>query len=99
MAMNIKDIESLIKKKIPDAKVVIKDLVGDNNHFSAEIASKEFNGKTRLEQHKMVYNSLSEELKDGIKVIIVKTFLLKKATDDLNYHLLDQVRKETEKNV
>ena len=48
MTMNIKDIESLIKKKIPDATVVIKDLVGDNNHFSAEIESKEFNGKTRL---------------------------------------------------
>ena len=37
MAMNIKDIKTLIKKNIPDAKVVIKDLVGDNNHFSAEI--------------------------------------------------------------
>ena len=37
--MNIKDIENLIKKKIPDAKIDIKDLVGDNNHFSAEITS------------------------------------------------------------
>ena len=73
MAMNIKDIESLIKKKIPDADIVIKDLVGDNNHFSAEIESKEFNGKTRLEQHKMVYNSLSEELKEDLHALSIKT--------------------------
>ena len=73
MTMNIKDIESLIKKKIPDATVIIKDLVGDNNHFSAEIESKEFNGKTRLEQHKMVYNSLSEELKEDLHALSIKT--------------------------
>ena len=73
MAMNIKDIENLIKKKIPDAKIDIKDLVGDNNHFSAEITSKEFNGKTRLEQHKMVYNALSEELKEELHALSIKT--------------------------
>ena len=73
MVMNIKDIEELIKKKIPDAKIIIKDLVGDNNHFSAEIKSKEFNGKTRLEQHKMVYNSLSEELKEDLHALTIKT--------------------------
>ena len=73
MTMNIKVIEFLIKKKIPDATVIIKDLVGDNNHFSAEIESKEFNGKTRLEQHKMVYNSLSEELKEDLHALSIKT--------------------------
>ncbi len=73
MVMNVKDIEELIKKKIPNAKVVVKDLVGDSNHFSAEIVSKEFNGKTRLEQHKMVYNSLSEELKEDLHALTIKT--------------------------
>ena len=73
MAMNIKDIENLIRKKIPNAKVVVKDIVGDNNHFSAEIASKEFNGKTMLEQHKMVYNALSEELKEDLHALTIKT--------------------------
>ena len=77
MAMNIKDIENLIKKKIPDAKIDIKDLVGDNNHFSAEITSKEFNGKTRLEQHKMVYNALSEELKEELHALSIKTMEVK----------------------
>ena len=71
--MNIKDIEGLIKKKIPDAKIVIKDLVGDSNHFSAEITSKKFNGKTRIEQHKMVYNALSEELKEELHALSIKT--------------------------
>ena len=73
MVMNIKDIEALIKKKLPDAKIVIKDLVGDNNHFSAEIVSKEFNGKSRIEQHKMVYNALSEELKEDLHALSIKT--------------------------
>tara|TARA_B100001971_G_C17866175_1_gene370840 strand:+ start:70 stop:303 length:234 start_codon:yes stop_codon:yes gene_type:complete len=73
MAMNIKDIENLIKKNIPDAEIIIKDLAGDNNHFSAEIRSKEFNGKTRLEQHKMIYNSLSEELKEDLHALSIKT--------------------------
>ena len=73
MAMNVKDIEALIKKKLPDAKIVIKDLVGDNNHFSAEIVSKLFNGKTRIEQHKMVYNALSEELKEDLHALSIKT--------------------------
>ena len=73
MAMNVKDIEALIKKKLPDAKIVIKDLVGDNNHFSAEIVSKEFNGKSRIEQHKMVYTALSEELKEDLHALSIKT--------------------------
>ena len=64
---------SLIKKNIPDAEIIIKDLAGDNNHFSAEIRSKEFNGKTRLEQHKMIYNSLSEELKEDLHALSIKT--------------------------
>ena len=73
MVMNIKDLENLIKNKIHDAEVDIKDLVGDSNHFSAEITSKEFNGKTRIEQHKMVYNSLNEELKEDLHALSIKT--------------------------
>ena len=50
--MNIKDIEDLIKRKLPDSKVIIKDVVGDNNHFSAEIVSKDFIGKSVLIKQK-----------------------------------------------
>lgn len=71
--MNIKDIEDLIKRKLPDSKVIIKDVVGDNNHFSAEIVSKDFIGKSKLEQHKMVYSALSEELKEDLHALTIKT--------------------------
>ena len=73
MPLTMNEIKELIVSSIPDADVELQDLAGDNNHFSAEIASKEFNGKTRLEQHKMVYNSLSEELKEELHALSIKT--------------------------
>ena len=54
MAMNLKEIEKLIKESIPDALVEIQDLAGDGNHYSATISSSEFNGKSKIEQHKIV---------------------------------------------
>ncbi len=58
MAMNLKDIEAMIKESLPDAIVEIQDLAGDGNHYSATIISSKFNGKSKIEQHKMVYSSL-----------------------------------------
>ena len=58
MALTIKEIKELIISSIPDANIEIKDLVGDNNHYSAKITSKIFNGKSKIEQHKLVYKSL-----------------------------------------
>ena len=58
MALPKEEIEKLIKESIPDAKVEIKDLMGDNNHFSATIKSKLFNNLNKIEQHKLVYKSL-----------------------------------------
>ena len=54
MAMDLKEIETLIKEAISDAIVVIEDLAGDGNHYSATVTSKEFSGKSKIEQHKMV---------------------------------------------
>ena len=62
MALSIKEITDLIKGSIPDATIEIKDLMGDNNHYSAKISSKLFNGLTRLEQHKLVYKSLKGKM-------------------------------------
>ena len=53
MALSIKEIKELITSLIPDATIEIKDLVGDSNHYSAKITSKIFNGKTKIEQHKL----------------------------------------------
>ena len=58
MAMDLKEIEKLIKEAMPDASIEIQDLAGDGNHYSATVTSGQFSGKSKIEQHKMVYNSL-----------------------------------------
>ncbi|WP_395666599.1 BolA/IbaG family iron-sulfur metabolism protein [Methylocella sp.] len=58
MPMESHDIESLIKKGIPDAVVELTDLVGDKDHWAATITSAEFVGKSKLQQHQIVYKAL-----------------------------------------
>ncbi len=58
MAMLATDIEAMIKAAIPDAEVVITDLAGDGDHFAAKVTSAAFAGKSRVIQHKMVYEAL-----------------------------------------
>jgi len=55
MAMDLKEIERLIKEAFPDATVDIQDLAGDGNHYSATVISSQFEGKSKIQQHKMVY--------------------------------------------
>jgi len=52
MAMDLKEIEKLIKEALPDAFVDIQDLAGDGNHYSATVTSSQFSGKSKIEQHK-----------------------------------------------
>ena len=56
MAMDLKEIEKYIKEAMPDAVIDIQDLAGDGNHYSVTITSSQFAGKSKIEQHKMVYN-------------------------------------------
>ncbi len=58
MAMKAAEIESLIKEAFPDAEVTMSDLAGDDNHWAAVVASSAFKGKTRVQQHQMVYAAL-----------------------------------------
>ena len=58
MAMDASEIERLIKEALPDAVVTIRDLAGDGDHYAADVISKEFEGKTRVQQHQMVYTAL-----------------------------------------
>ena len=58
MPMNAGDIEQLIKEALPDAKVTIRDLAGDGDHYAAEVISEAFRGKTRVQKHQMVYAAL-----------------------------------------
>ena len=58
MAMSATEIESLVKAALPDAEVTITDLAGDGDHYSAHVVSAAFAGKSRVAQHKLVYEAL-----------------------------------------
>ena len=73
MTMNFKELESLIKEAFPDAILEIKDLAGDENHYSATVISSKFNGKTKIEQHKMVYNALKGKMGNELHALALKT--------------------------
>ena len=73
MAMNLKEIELLIKEALPDASVEIQDLAGDGNHYSATIICSQFSGKSKIEQHKMVYNSLQGKMGNELHALAIKT--------------------------
>ncbi len=73
MGLSVEEIKSLIKSSIPDAKIEIKDLAGDNNHYSAKISSQIFNGKSKVEQHKLVYKSLKGKMGNELHALSITT--------------------------
>jgi stress-induced morphogen len=73
MAMNAREIEVLIKAALPDAKVVIRDLAGDGDHYAAEVVSESFRGKSRVQQHQMVYNALKGNMGDALHALALQT--------------------------
>ena len=73
MGMNLKEIEKLIKQALPDASVEIQDLAGDGNHYSATVTSSQFSGKSKIEQHKMVYASLKGKMGNELHALAIKT--------------------------
>jgi stress-induced morphogen len=73
MAMNLKEIEALIKEALPEAIIEIQDLAGDGNHYSATVTSSTFSGKSKIEQHKIVYNSLKGKMGNELHALAIKT--------------------------
>ena len=73
MAMDLKEIESLIKEAMPDATIVIQDLAGDGNHYSATITSSQFSGKSKIEQHKLVYKALNGKMGNELHALALTT--------------------------
>ena len=73
MPMTKESIEELIIQSIPDAKVSIEDLRGDGDHYSATVISKSFDGKSKLDQHKMVYDSLKGKMGIELHALVLKT--------------------------
>ena len=73
MAMEARDIEKLIKDGIPDAKVTIRDLAGDGDHYAAEVVAESFRGKSRVQQHQMVYDALKGNMGGVLHALALQT--------------------------
>ena len=73
MPMNARDIETMIKDAIPDADVTIRDLAGDGDHYAAEIVSESFRGKSRVQQHQMVYKALQGNMGGELHALALQT--------------------------
>ena len=73
MAMNIEELERLIKEALPDAVVNIEDLRGDGDHYAAYVSSKAFEGLTRVKQHQMVYNALQGKMGNELHALALQT--------------------------
>jgi stress-induced morphogen len=73
MAMAADDIARLIKERFPDAEIRIEDLAGDGDHYSATIVSEAFRGKSRVQQHQMVYEALKGNMGGALHALALKT--------------------------
>ncbi len=73
MAMNASEIEKLIKTAFPDADITITDLAGDNDHFAAMVTSAAFKGKSRVQQHQMVYEALGGRMGGALHALSLQT--------------------------
>ena len=73
MPLSKDDLEKYIKDSIPDSTITIEDLRGDGDHYSATVISKSFKGKSKIEQHKMVYDSLEGKMGKELHALMLKT--------------------------
>jgi len=73
MAMDAGEIERLIKALIPDAQVTIRDLAGDGDHYAATVISEAFRGKSRVQQHQIVYEALRSEMGGKLHALALQT--------------------------
>ncbi len=73
MPMEAGDIEKLIRLKFPDAEIVIKDLAGDGDHYAAHVVAPAFRGKSRVQQHQMVYDALGGRMGGVLHALALTT--------------------------
>jgi stress-induced morphogen len=73
MPMNPDEIERLIKAHLPDAEITIEDLAGDGDHYAATVISEAFRGKTRVQQHQLVYESLKGNMGGALHALALQT--------------------------
>lgn len=75
MPMDASEIETRITTAFPDAKVIMVDLAGDGDHWAARVTSAAFIGKSRIQQHKMVYAAIGEQMGGDLHALALQTFL------------------------
>ncbi len=73
MPMTARDIEVLIREAIPDARISIRDLAGDGDHYAAEVIAESFRGKSRVQQHQMVYDALKGTMGGALHALALQT--------------------------
>ena len=73
MPMDPGEIERLIKEALPDAQVALEDLVGDGDHWSATVVSEAFEGKTRVQQHQLIYQALQGRMGGELHALALQT--------------------------
>ena len=73
MPMDSREIERLIKAGIPDAEVTIRDLAGDGDHYAATVVSASFRGKSRVQQHQLVYRALQGQMGGALHALALQT--------------------------
>jgi stress-induced morphogen len=73
MPMAASEIERLIKLRIPDAEVIIRDLAGDGDHYAATVLAESFRGKSRVQQHQIVYEALKAEMGGQLHALALQT--------------------------
>ena len=75
MPMPAAEIERMIKARFPDARIELKDLAGDNDHWAAHVVSSAFKGKSRVQQHQMVYDALGGRMGGVLHALQLTTAL------------------------
>jgi stress-induced morphogen len=73
MPMEAREIERMIKEALPDAEVTIRDLAGDGDHYSATVISEAFRGKSRVQQHQIVYAALKGQMGGVLHALALQT--------------------------
>jgi stress-induced morphogen len=73
MAMSAKEIETLVRASLPEAEITVQDLAGDGNHYRAHVVSPAFRGKTRVQQHQMVYQALGGRMGGTLHALALTT--------------------------
>ena len=73
MPMDAHEIEDLIRQALPDAQVTIEDLRGDGDHYAARVVSSAFKGKTRIQQHQMVFDALGGRMGGALHALSLQT--------------------------